>query len=75
MAELSARSIVTVVSEKGGGLAQRPPKLLEMINKTMKESCWLIFKGLTECEVISSELGNSAGVLGAIRKVHKVLEK
>ncbi len=58
-----------------GGLAKRSPKLLETINKTMKESCWLIFKGLTECEVICSELGDSAGVLGAIRKVQKVLEK
>jgi glucokinase len=58
-----------------GGLAQRSPKLLETINKTMKESCWLIFKGLTDCEVICSELGDSAGVLGAIRKVQKVLEK
>ena len=58
-----------------GGLAQRSPKLLETINKTMKESCWLIFKGLTDCDVICSELGDSAGVLGAIRKVQKVLEK
>jgi glucokinase len=58
-----------------GGLAKRSPKLLETINKTMKESCWLIFKGLTECEVICSELGDSAGVLGAIRKVQNVLGK
>ena len=58
-----------------GGLAKRSPKLLETINKTMKESCWLIFKGLTDCQVICSELGDSAGVLGAIRKVQNVLEK
>ena len=58
-----------------GGLAQRSPKLLETINRTMKESCWLIFKGLTDCEVICSDLGDSAGVLGAIRKVQKLLEK
>jgi len=58
-----------------GGLAKRSNLILETINKTMKESCWLIFKGLTDCEVICSELGDSAGVLGAIRKVQKVLEK
>ena len=49
-----------------GGLAKRSPKLLETINRTMRESCWLIFKGLTDCEVICSELGDRAGVLGAI---------
>jgi len=51
-----------------GGLAKRSPKLLETINRTMRESCWLIFKGLTDCEVICSDLGDRAGVLGAIRK-------
>ena len=58
-----------------GGLAKRSPKLLETINRTMRESCWLIFKGLTDCEVICSELGDNAGVLGAIRKVRNVLGK
>ena len=58
-----------------GGLAKRSPKLLEAVNKTMRESCWLIFKGLTECEVVCSELGDSAGVLGGIRKVKNVLEE
>ena len=38
----------------------------------MSENCWLIFKGLTECEVICSELVDEAGVLGAIRKVQKM---
>jgi glucokinase len=58
-----------------GGLAKRSPKLLEAVNKVMRESCWLIFKGLTECEVVCSELGDSAGVLGGIRKVKNVLEE
>jgi len=58
-----------------GGLAERSKWVLDTINKTMKESCWLIFKGLTNCDVVCSELGDSAGVLGAIRKVQKVLEK
>jgi glucokinase len=58
-----------------GGLAERSNWVLDTINKTMNESCWLIFKGLTECEVVCSTLGDTAGVLGAIRKVHKIIEK
>ncbi len=58
-----------------GGLAKRSPKLLATINRTMRESCWLIFKGLTDCEVICSDLGDRAGVLGAIRKVQRTLGK
>ena len=56
-----------------GGLATRSPRLLEAVNRTMRQSCWLIFKGLTDCQVVCSELGDRAGVLGAIRKVQKVL--
>ena len=52
-----------------GGLAKRSPSLLERINETMKQGCWFIQKGLTTCEVVCSELGDRAGVLGAIRKV------
>jgi predicted NBD/HSP70 family sugar kinase len=58
-----------------GGLAKCSPNLLETVNETMRESCWLLFKGLTECEVICSELGDSAGVLGGIRKVMNVIEE
>ena len=42
---------------------------LAKIRATMNEGCWLLQKGLTRCEVICSELGDRAGVLGAIRKV------
>jgi len=75
LGRLCANTVLTFQPKKiviAGGLAKRSPKLLETINRTMKESCWLIFKGLTDCEVICSELGDSAGVLGAIRKVQKV---
>ena len=58
-----------------GGLAERSDWVLDTINKTMCDSCWLIFKGLTECEVVCSRLGDTAGVLGAIRKVQKLIEK
>jgi glucokinase len=54
-----------------GGLAQRSRLILETINQTMKENCWLIFKGLTDCEVVCSELADTAGVLGAIHKVQR----
>jgi glucokinase len=58
-----------------GGLAERSDFVLETINRVMSENCWLIFKGLTECEVICSELVDEAGVLGAIRKVQKLKSK
>jgi len=52
-----------------GGLSQRCDWVLGTINKTMHDNCWLLFKGLTECDVIASTLGDSGGVLGAIYKV------
>lgn len=58
-----------------GGLAERSRFVLETINKTMAEKCWLIFKGLTECEVVASSLTDTAGVLGAIYKVQKITTK
>lgn len=58
-----------------GGLAERSRFVLETINKTMTEKCWLIFKGLTECEVVASALTDTAGVLGAIYKVQKIVTK
>jgi hypothetical protein len=40
---------------------------MDTINRTMRENCWLLFKDLTKCEVVASELADTAGVLGAIR--------
>jgi len=37
--------------------------------------CWLIAKGLTRCDVVASELGYTAGVLGAICKVQRMIGK
>jgi predicted NBD/HSP70 family sugar kinase len=56
-----------------GGLAERSRYVLESINRTMSSRCWLIFKGLTECEVVASKLTDTAGVLGAIYKVQKIV--
>ena len=52
-----------------GGLAERCHWVLETINQTMHDNCWLLFKDLTQCEVIASRLGDTVGVIGAIRKV------
>jgi hypothetical protein len=49
--------------------------MLATINRTMRENCWLLFKGLTKCEVVASELGDRAGVLGAIYKARRRLEE
>mgnify|MGYP005634706671 CR=1 FL=1 len=76
LGRLCANAVLTFQPKKiviVGGLAKRSPKLLETINRTMRENCWLIFKGLTNCEVVCSELGDRAGVLGAIRKVQNVI--
>ncbi|MBE0652863.1 MAG: ROK family protein, partial [Bacteroidales bacterium] len=67
---LCANAVLTFQPEKiviVGGLAKRSKLILETINKTMNENCWLLFKGLTKCDVVTSKLGDSAGVLGAIR--------
>lgn len=56
-----------------GGLAERSKFVLETINKTMTAKCWLIFKGLTQCEVVASNLTDTAGVLGAIYKIKKIV--
>jgi glucokinase len=78
LGRLCANTVLTFQPEKiviVGGLAKRSKLLLENINKTMNENCWLLFKGLTKCDVVSSELGDSAGVLGAIRKVQMSIVK
>ena len=51
------------------GLAERAHWVLETMNKTMRDHCWLIFKGFTQCEIVPSALGDTAGALGAIRMV------
>jgi glucokinase len=77
LGRLCANTVLTFQPEKiviVGGLAKRSPRLLETINRTMRENCWLLLKGLTRCEVVASELGDTAGVLGAIRKVQEKIE-
>jgi len=72
LGRLCANVVLTMQPEKivfVGGLAKRSPALLATINAAMNEGCWLLQKGLTRCEVVCSELGDRAGVLGAIRKV------
>ena len=49
--------------------------VLDTINQTMNENCWLLFKGLTKCAVVSSELSDTAGVLGAIYKVQRKISQ
>jgi glucokinase len=70
LGRLCANLVYTVQPEKiviVGGLAEQAHWVLETINKTMREHCWLLFRGFTHCEVLSSALGDTAGVLGAIR--------
>jgi glucokinase len=77
LGRLCSNAVLTFQPEKiviVGGLARYSKLVLDTINKTMNESCWLLFKGLTRCEVICSELGDSAGVLGAVRKVQLKLK-
>jgi len=77
LGRLCANVVLTVQPEKiaiVGGLAPRSPALLARINEVMNQGCWLIQKRLTRCEVVCSELGDRAGVLGAIRKVQAKLD-
>jgi glucokinase len=76
LGRLCANVVLTIQPEKiviVGGLAERSQFVLETINKTMADNCWLIFKGLTRCQVIASRLSDTAGVLGAIYKVQKIV--
>ncbi len=76
LGRLCANVVLTVQPEKiviVGGLAERCDWVLETINQTMRENCWLLFKGLTTCEVVASELSDTAGVLGAIYKARKAV--
>jgi hypothetical protein len=49
--------------------------VLETMTRTMNDSCWLLFRGFTKCEIVSSELGDMAGVLGAIRKAQLAIQQ
>jgi glucokinase len=72
LGRLCGNLVLTMQPEKiviVGGLTDRCGWVLDTINRTMHDNCWLLFKGLTKCEVVASELGDQAGVLGAIRKV------
>ena len=51
-----------------GGLAERASSVVDVMANTMERKCWLIFKGFTKCSIVFSGLGDTAGVLGAIRK-------
>jgi len=58
-----------------GGLAERCEMVLPTLNRTMREDCWLLFRGLTTCEVVGSSLGDTAGVWGAISKAGKMMAR
>lgn len=76
LGRLCANVVLTMQPEKiviVGGLAERCDWVLDAINRTMRENCWLLFKGLTRCEVVASALGDTAGVLGAMYKVRRMI--
>jgi glucokinase len=70
LGRLCSNIVLTMQPEKiviVGGLTDRCHLVMDTINRTMRENCWLLFKDLTKCEVVASELADTAGVLGAIR--------
>lgn len=74
LGRLCANLVYTIQPEKiviVGGLAERAHSILEMMSSTMRQHCWLIVKGFTSCEILPSALGDTAGVLGAIRMVQQ----
>ena len=78
LGRLCANVVLTVQPQKivvVGGLAERCDWVLATINQTMHDKCWLLFKGLTKCEVVASALGDTGGALGAIYKVRKLIGK
>jgi len=77
LGRLCSNLVLTLQPEKiviVGGLAERCDWVLGAINQTMNDNCWLLFKKLTECEVVASELGDTVGALGAIYKVRRKIE-
>jgi len=79
LGRLCANLVYTIQPEKiviVGGLAERAHSILEKMNNTMRQHCWLIAKGFTCCEILPSALGDTAGVLGAIRMVqHRAIQR
>jgi len=76
LGRLCGNLVLTMQPEKiviVGGLTERCGWVLDTINRTMRDNCWLLFKGLTQCEVVASQLEDTAGVLGAIYKARKML--
>ena len=76
LGRLCGNLVLTMQPEKiviVGGLTERCGWVLDTINRTMRDNCWLLFKGLTKCEVVASQLEDTAGVLGAIYKARKML--
>ena len=71
LGRLCANLVYTLQPEKiaiVGGLAERASWVIDTMTRTMNDRCWLLFRGFTKCEIVSSSLGDMAGVLGAIRK-------
>jgi glucokinase len=78
LGRLCANLVYTLQPEKiaiVGGLAERSRWVLDTMTRTMHERCWLLFRGFTQCEIVSSRLGDMAGVLGAIRKAQLKLNQ
>ena len=70
LGRLASNLVYTIQPERiviVGGLAKRAEWILDTMRNTMQSQCWLIFKGFTSCEIVPSTLGDTAGVLGAIR--------
>ena len=57
-----------------GGLVEQKKWVLPQIAETMNENCWLIKRGFADCEVLFSELGDTAGVLGSIHMAREYCE-
>jgi len=74
---LCVNIVYTVQPEKiviVGGLSEQKKWVFDSIQETLQNNCWLIFRSLTNCSVVGSILGDTAGVLGAIRKVQVKIE-
>lgn len=78
LGRLCSNLVLTMQPEKiviVGGLAERCDWVLDTINQTMNDQCWLLFKKLTQCEVVASTLGDTVGALGAIYKARRRVEE
>ena len=67
---LCANLVYTLQPQKivfSGGLSDRLDAIIDVTDETMRSSCWMLSSGVAECEIVASDLGDSAGVAGAIR--------